>query len=257
MKPVPLPDSFLRLPITHRALHDRSQGRIENSPQAIKAAVEAGYAIEVDLQLSKDGVPMVFHDEDLDRLTAETGPVNARTAAELGRIKLKDSTDTIPTLAEVLALIAGRVPLLIEIKDQSLVMGPTDGRLEAATAAALKGYTGDVALMSFNPAAVAHMARLAPHLPRGITTSAYDPQDWSPMPPDMCAHFRAIPDYDVTGSSFISHEAPDLDRDRVAELKAQGAKILCWTIRSPEAEAEARRVADNVTFEGYLSSLPA
>jgi glycerophosphoryl diester phosphodiesterase len=257
MTRVPLPDSFLRLPITHRALHDRSQGWIENSPSAVKAAVAAGYGIEVDLQLSQDGVAMVFHDEELDRLTDETGPVNARTAAELGRIRLKDSTDTIPTLSEVLALIGGRVPLLIEIKDQSLVMGPTDGRLEAATAEALKGYTGDVALMSFNPAAVAHMARLAPHLPRGITTSAYDPQDWSPMPPDMCAHFRAIPDYDATGSSFISHEAPDLSRDRVAELKAKGAKILCWTVRSRAAEALARKVADNVTFEGYLSPLPA
>ena len=257
MTRVPLPDSFLRLPITHRALHDRTAGRIENSPSAIKAAVAAGYGIEIDLQLSSDGVPMVFHDETLDRLTAETGPVNARTAADLGRIRLEGSTDTIPTLAEVLALIDGKVPLLIEIKDQSLVMGPTDGRLEAATAAALQGYKGDVALMSFNPASVAHLARLAPHLPRGITTSAYDPDDWAPLPPDLCAHFRAIPDYDATGASFISHEAPDLARDRVAELKAQGAKVLCWTIRSAEAEAAARKVADNVTFEGYRAALPA
>ena len=89
MTRVPLPDSFLRLPITHRALHDRAAGRIENSPQAIKAAVAAGYGIEIDLQLSKDAVAMVFHDETLDRLTAETGPVNARTAAELGRIALR------------------------------------------------------------------------------------------------------------------------------------------------------------------------
>jgi glycerophosphoryl diester phosphodiesterase len=250
---IPLPDSFLRLPITHRALHDRAQGRIENSPQAIKAAVAAGYGIEIDLQLSSDGVAMVFHDETLDRLTAESGPINVRTAAELGRIALKGSTDTIPTLAEVLTLIAGKVPLLIEIKDQSLVMGPTDGQLETATAEALQGYRGDVAVMSFNPASVAHMARLAPQVPRGITTSAYDPDDWSPMPADLCAHFRAIPDYDATGSSFISHEAADLARDRVADLKAQGAKILCWTIRSPETEAAARRFADNVTFEGYLS----
>jgi glycerophosphoryl diester phosphodiesterase len=257
MTRVPLPDSFLRLPITHRALHDRAAGRIENSPAAIKAAVDAGYGIEVDLQLSSDGVPMVFHDEDLVRLTAETGPLNARTAAELGRIRLRDSTDTIPRLAEVLAVIGGKVPLLIEIKDQSLVMGPTDGRLEAATAEALKGYRGDVALMSFNPASVAHMARLAPHLPRGIITSAYDPDDWSPLPADRCAHFRAIPDYDATLSTFISHEAPDLARDRVAELKRQGAKVLCWTIRSPEAEAAAREVADNVTFEGYPAPLPA
>lgn len=257
MTRVPLPESFLRLPITHRALHDRAVGRIENSPTAITAAVAAGYGIEVDLQLSADGVAMVFHDETLDRLTDETGPVNARTAAELGRIRLTGSTDTIPTLAEVLALIAGRVPLLIEIKDQSLVMGPTDGRLETATAETLEGYRGDVALMSFNPASVAQMARLAPQLPRGITTSAYDPDDWAPMPADLCAQFRAIPDYDATLSSFISHEAPDLARPRVAELKAQGARVLCWTIRSPEAEAEARRVADNVTFEGYAAALPA
>ncbi len=257
MTRVPLPESFLRLPITHRALHDRNAGRIENSPAAIKAAVAAGYGIEIDLQLSADGVAMVFHDETLDRLTDQTGPVNTRTAAELGRIRLTGSTDTIPTLAEVLALIACRVPLLIEIKDQSLVMGPTDGRLEAATADVLKDYKGDVGLMSFNPASVAHMARLAPNLPRGITTSAYDPDDWAPMPAEMCAHFRAIPDYDATLSSFISHEAPDLARPRVAELKAEGAQVLCWTIRSPKAEAEARRIADNVTFEGYAATLPA
>ncbi len=257
MTRVPLPENFLRLPIAHRALHDRAAGRVENSPAAIKAAVAAGYGIEIDLQLSKDGVPVVFHDETLDRLTDQTGPVNARTAADLGRIRLTGSTDTIPKLAEVLTLIDGKIPLLIEIKDQSLVMGPTDGRLEAATAKALQGYTGDAALMSFNPASVAHMARLAPHLPRGIITSAYDPDDWAPLPADRCAHFRAVPDYDATLSSFISHEAPDLARDRVAELKRLGAKVLCWTIRSAEAEALARKIADNVTFEGYLSPLPA
>jgi glycerophosphoryl diester phosphodiesterase len=257
MTRVPLPESFLRLPIAHRALHDRAQGRIENSPAAIQAAVRAGYAIEIDLQLSKDGVAMVFHDEDLDRLTEETGPLNARTAADLGRIRLKGSTDTIPSLAEVLDLIGGKVPLLIEIKDQTLIMGPTDGRLETATAEALKDYHGAVALMSFNPHSVAHMARLAPHLPRGITTSAYRPEDWSPLPADVCDRLRPIPDYDATGSSFISHEGRDLARPRVAELKSQGAAILCWTIRSTADEARARAIADNVTFEGYLAALPA
>jgi glycerophosphoryl diester phosphodiesterase len=257
MTRVPLPDSFLRLPITHRALHDRKLGRIENSPAAIKAAVEAGYGIEIDVQLSRDGVAMVFHDEELDRLTDETGPVNARAAAELGQIRLSGSTDTIPTLPEVLALIGGRVPLLIEVKDQTLGMGPTDGRLEAATAKALAGYKGDVAVMSFNPHSVARMASLAPHLPRGITTSAYNPDDWAPLPREVCDRLREIPDYDATGSSFISHEGRDLARPRVADLKAQGAKVLCWTIRSAADEALARRIADNVTFEGYLSPLPA
>jgi glycerophosphoryl diester phosphodiesterase len=252
-----LPQAFRDIPIAHRALHDRAAGRIENSPAAIRAAVEAGYGIEIDLQLSQDGVAMVFHDEELDRLTDVSGPVAARTAADLTRLRLKDSTDTIPTLADVLALIAGRVPLLIEIKDQSLTMGATDGRLEAATAKALQGYTGQVAVMSFNPAAIHHMARLAPDIPRGLTTSAYDPDDWAPLPADTCARLRDIPDYEATGSSFVSHEAADLSRLRLAELKAQGAAILCWTIRSPEAEALARHTADNVTFEGYRAAIPA
>ena len=253
---VSLPAVFLGAPIAHRALHDRSRGRIENSLSAIRAARAAGYGIEIDLQLSADGVPMVFHDEDLDRLTAEHGALNARTAAELGRIKLKDSEDTIPTLEQVLAKIAGAVPLLIEIKDQTLTMSETDGKLEAATAAALERYSGPVALMSFNPHCMAHMARLCPDLPRGLTTSAYGP-DWAPLAPETCDRLREIPDCDRTLSSFISHEASDLSRPRVAELKAQGAAILCWTIRSPEAEAEARKIAQNITFEGYTAAFPA
>jgi glycerophosphoryl diester phosphodiesterase len=257
MTRTPLPPGFLDRPIAHRALHDRATGRIENSPAAIRSAVEAGYGIEIDLQLSADGVPMVFHDETLDRLTAESGPVAGRMAADLTRIRLTDSADTIPTLAEVLTLIDGRVPLLIEIKDQSLTMGATDGRLEAATAAALQTYQGPVAVMSFNPASVHHMARHAPTIARGITTSAYDPTDWAPLPEPLCARLREIPDYEATGASFVSHEAADLSRPRLAELKAMGATILCWTIRSPEEEAMARHVADNVTFEGYRAAFPA
>jgi hypothetical protein len=110
--------------------------------------------------------------------------------------------------------------------------------------------------MSFNPHSIAHMARLAPDLPRGITTSAYDPDDWAPLPEATCARLRGIPDMDATGASFISHEAADLARTRVAALKADGTAILCWTIRSSEAETLARRVADNITFEGYLATRP-
>ncbi|MCU0817060.1 MAG: phosphodiesterase [Cypionkella sp.] len=256
MRPA-LPPAFLHLPIAHRALHNRAERRIENSPAAIRAARAAGYAIEIDLQLSADGQAMVFHDEELDRLTHATGPVAARTAAELGQIALKDSTDTIPTLAETLTLVAGRVPLLIELKDQTLTLGQSDGRLEEAAARALEGYSGPVAVMSFNPTMMAHMARLAPHIPRGITTSAYLAEDWPGIAPETCDRLRDIPDYDAVGASFISHEAEDLSRPRVADLKAQGAAILCWTIRSPEAEAKARHIAQNVTFEGYASPLPA
>jgi glycerophosphoryl diester phosphodiesterase len=255
-QPIALPQAFLRAPIAHRALHDAARRRIENSASAIRAARAAGYGIEIDLQLSSDGVPMVFHDEDLDRLTAEHGPLNARTAAELTRIKLTGSDDTIPTFAQVLSLIGGAVPLLVEIKDQSLTLSDTDGRLEAATAHDLEHYSGPVALMSFNPQSILHMARLAPHLPRGLTTAAYT-GDWEAVPQATRDHLRDIPDYDRTLSSFISHEASDLARPRVADLQAQGAKILCWTIRSAAAEAEARKIAQNITFEGYTAAFPA
>lgn len=251
----PLPDAFLRQPIAHRALHDRTKGRIENSHAAILAAITAGYAIEIDVQLAADGTAMVFHDETLDRLTPDSGPVSARTSAELTRIPLVGGPDMIPTLAAVLALVAGRVPLLIELKDQTLTLSNSDGTLESATAAALDGYRGPVAVMSFNPSMMTHMARLAPQVPRGLTTSSYDPVDWHPVPEGTCTRLRDIPDYDHVGASFISHQADDLTRPRVADLKAMGAGILCWTITSPKAEAVARETADNITFERYLPPL--
>jgi glycerophosphoryl diester phosphodiesterase len=147
--------------------------------------------------------------------------------------------------------VNGQVPLLIEIKDQDGEMGPDVGPLEKATADALADYTGDVAVMSFNPHSVAAMAQLAPQIPRGITTSSYLPEFWPEVPGDRRDELREIPDYTRTGACFISHEADDLDRRRVSDLKSDGARVLCWTVRSPEAEAKAREVAENVTFEGY------
>jgi len=252
-----LPQVFRDIPLAHRGFHDIRAGRPENSPAAFQAAIAAGYGIELDLQLSSDGQAMVFHDETLERLTAETGAVNERTAAGLGRIPLTGGSDTIPTLAEVLTLVAGRTPLLIEIKDQTLTMSETDGRLEAATAAALQGYSGPVALMSFNPHAIATMARLSPDIPRGLTTSAYLVEDWVPLPAETCDALRGIPDYDRVGASFVSHEAIDLTSLRIAELRAQGAAILCWTIKTAEDEANARKFAHNITFEQYSAALPA
>ncbi len=257
MTPVPLPQIFTRLPIAHRALHDRRAGRPENSRAAIRAAAAAGYGIEIDLQLTADGQAMVFHDYDLARLAEGTGPIRQLTAEEAQSVRLRDAGgEGIPTLAEVLEIVAGQVPLLVEIKDQDGAMGPDVGPLEAATAQALRAYNGPVAVMSFNPHSMAEMARLAPDLPRGLVTSAYDPADW-PLSAATCARLREIPDLDRVAASFISHEAEDLSRPRVAELKSNGVPILCWTIRSAQAEAEARRVADNVTFEGYLAALPS
>ncbi|MBN2758980.1 MAG: phosphodiesterase, partial [Rhodobacteraceae bacterium] len=223
----------------------------ENSRAAIAAALSAGYGIEIDLQASADGVAMVFHDDHLDRLTRAKGLVAARTRAELTRLRLRGTSERIPTLREVLALVEGRVPLLVEIKDQSGNLGPADGRLEADTAKALADYKGPVAVMSFNPHSMAAMTRLAPNIPRGLVTCAFAPEDWPDVPPARRAELASLAAVSETGASFISHDWRALGMDAVAKLKAQGLPVLCWTIRSPAQEAEARQVADNITFEGY------
>jgi glycerophosphoryl diester phosphodiesterase len=248
-----LDPAFTARPIAHRGLHDVSDGRPENSVEAIEAAIDGNYGIEIDLQPSKDGVPMVFHDYRLARLTAQSGPIAMRTAAQLSDIPLSGGAAGIPTLDEVLSLVAGRVPLLIEIKDQDGAMGPNVGTLEQATAKLLADYPGPVALMSFNPHAVAACAKQAPGIARGIVTSSYQPEAWAPVPKHVCDTLRDIPDYDRVGACFISHEVADLDRPRVADLKSQGATILCWTVKSATVEREARKIAEGITFDGYLA----
>ncbi|WP_299685457.1 glycerophosphodiester phosphodiesterase family protein [uncultured Tateyamaria sp.] len=250
-----LPQAFIDIPLAHRALHDVTDGRPENSRAAIRAAIAHGYGIEIDLQLSVDGAAMVFHDYSLERLAEGAGPVAVQTAAQLSDTRLIGGDEGIPTLEEVLTLVGGCVPLLIELKDQDGAMGPGGGPLEVAVTHALAGYEGPVALMSFNPHCMARMAELCPDIPRGLVTSAYDPAAWA-LSAAVCNRLRDIPDYDRVGACFISHEATDLDRPRVADLKQKGARILCWTIKSPEAEAQARLMAENVTFEGYMAAHP-
>ena len=251
-----LPADFLRAPLAHRALHDLSDGRPENSRAAISAAIAAGYGIEIDVQCSLDQRAMVFHDDDLARLADASGPISAVDAATLGQTALRGGREGIPTLTEVLELVAGRVPLLIEIKDQDGAMGPDVGPLERDVATALRGYQGPVALMSFNPHAVREVARLAPDIPRGLVTCDYSTEE-SHLPAVTRAHLQQIPDYDNLGCSFISHDWHDLSRPRVAALKKQGADILCWTVKSLAEEAQARKIADNITFERYLAPFPA
>jgi len=248
---VALAQPFIDLPLAHRGLHDVAKGRIENAMASFHAAIAAGYGIELDIQLSADGEAMSFHDETLDRLTGEVGPVRNRTAAELGQIKLNGSQDTIPTFREVLEAVAGQVPLLVEIKDQDGAFGKNVGPLEEAVARDLRDYRGDCAVMSFNPHSVAMMQELLPEVPRGITTDAYEPAPEGISAQEV-ADLREIAAYERVGASFISHDRENLASPRVAELQASGARILCWTVRSPDQEAAARRVAENITFEGYL-----
>lgn len=248
----PLPAEFLATPLAHRGLHDRAAGRPENSCAAFAAAVDGGYGIELDLQLSADGKAMVFHDATLDRMTSQTGRVNALTAKALGGLRLLGTEETIPTLREVLDLVAGRVPLLLELKDQSGSLSEAPPVLEQAVAEAVAGYSGPLALMSFNPNMVAALADRVSNRPCGIVTEHYAGAGFSSVPADVLAYLRSGPDLPGIGASFVSHDHNDLARVWVQDARARGVPVLCWTIRTPEQEAVARRHADNVTFEGYL-----
>ena len=247
----PLPAAFTEVPLAHRALHDAGAGRPENSAAAVAAAVAGGWGIEIDLQGSADGAAMVFHDDGLERLTGATGPVRARRAAELETLGLCGTGETIPRLETVLGIVGGRVPLLIELKDQSGRMQGSDGVLECAVARALAGYGGPVAAMSFNPDMVAALAVAAPNLPRGLVTWEWAGNEVAAMPEARRAHLRAIADFARVGASFVSHHHRDLDRAELRALRAAGVPVLCWTVRSPAEEAAARRGADGITFEGY------
>jgi len=233
-------------------LHDVTGGDPENSRAAFRNAIERGFGIEMDLQLSGDGEAMVFHDDTLERLTREKGGVRGRTADELRAIKLNKSGEPIPDLPEILALIAGKVPLLIELKDQDGSFGPKVGPLEQRTADLLAGYRGEVAVMSFNPYSIIAMRKYAPDIPRGLTTDAFAMTGWPMMPRPMARKLRKIPDFEEAGAGFISHSRKFLDTPPVAALKARGIPVLTWTIRSREKEAKARQIADNITFEGYI-----
>lgn len=253
---MPLHSDFLTVPLAHRGLHDLARGRPENSVAAFRAALDAGYGIELDVQVSRDGEAMVFHDEELERLTAETGPVNLRSAAQLSAIPLRGATEGIPTLMEVLDLVDGRCPVLIEIKDQSGDLGTSEGALERAVLSALSTYEGPAAVMSFNPHPIAAIRDAAPEIAAGLVTDDFNDPAWGFVPAARRAALQDLKDTEALGLEFISHNRSDLDNPAVARLKKHGLAILCWTIRSETEEAEARRIVDNITFEGYAAKLP-
>ncbi|MCV6598721.1 MAG: glycerophosphodiester phosphodiesterase family protein [Mangrovicoccus sp.] len=249
----PLPAGFLRRPFAHRGLHGACVP--ENSRAAIRAAIAAGYGIELDLQPASDGTPMVFHDAQLARLTHARGPIAGRSAEDLAKLTLTGSDETIPSLAEILQIIQGQVPLLIELKDQSGCFGPGPETLEPAAAALLTNYSGPVAAMSFNPHMVHKLAQYAPKLPRGLTTGVFDAGKSGAMSPQSIARLNSIKDAEYVGASFVSHDHRDLASPSLQNQRAAGRAILCWTIRNPAQEAAARAHADQITFEGYRAPI--
>ncbi len=134
-------------------------------------------------------------------------------------------------------------------------MGGNIGTLEQSVAEALAHYTGPAAVMSFNPHSIAKMAELSPQTPRGLVTCYFPAEHWPTLNSQTRSHLRTIPDYERLNACFVSHRHDDLDNPRLTELKAAGASINCWTVRSVEQEAEARKIADTVTFENYPAEI--
>ena len=232
-------------PVAHRGLH--GGGIVENSLSAAKAAVDANYAIEVDLQLSKDGEVVVFHDDTLDRLTAEKGDVVARSAAELKAIKLKESSDTIPTLAELLALVSGKVPLILELKS------PWNGEVTLAEKVAdiLIGYEGPVAVMSFDPDLVEALKKHAPGLPRGIVAERkYLHPHWKFLSQGKKRYLGLLLHILRTKPHFVAYAQFNLPA--IAPVLARyvlGMPLLSWTVRTETERAKVSKWVDQIIFE--------
>ncbi len=226
-------------PFAHRGLH--GGGRVENSLAAFDAAIARGHGIELDVQQSADGQAMVFHDATLDRLTGASGAVAARSAAQLSAVALTGTDETIQPLPAVLAHIGGRVPLLIEIK----APGRRIGTLCAAVAAALEGYAGPVAVMSFNPEAVRWFAQARPDVIRGLVVSEEPDRRAGRLRKRIelaGALFRARP-------QFLAYDIMSLPSPTARAARAAGLPLFTWTVRTPEQQHRAAEEADQPVYE--------
>lgn len=234
-------------PVAHRGYHDRAAGRVENTLSAAAAAVVRGFAVECDVRLSADGEVMVFHDDTLDRLTTGTGPVSAKSLAELRAMSLRDSADRIPTLGDLLATIAGAVPLFIELKSDS----DGDRRLAPRVAGILSGYAGRVAVMSFDPATVRAMRSLAPVLPRGMVADRFDDEESRSLSWSRRFALRHLLHAPTVRPDFIAYGVTALPANAPLLLRHLGLPLLTWTVRTPADREVARRYADQIIFEGF------
>ena len=234
-------------PIAHRGLHGGAL--VENTLGAARAAIGHGFGIECDVQLTADGDAVVFHDASLDRLTDESGPVAARTSAALQLIPYPRGAERICTLAALLAVVAGQAPVICEIK--SAFNG--DLRLAERVRSVVDGYSGPIALKSFDPHPIAHL-RADPPCPLGIVAEAtYDHPEWASLPPDLKRELAEVLHFDRTRPDFLSYAVDDLPHAVPFLCRtALGLPVMAWTVRTPEARQRARQWADQIVFEGFV-----
>lgn len=239
-------------PIAHRGLHDRAKGVIENSASAFEAAIAAGLAIECDVQLTSDGVPVIFHDDDMQRLLGKAGAIADCSAADILAAPLLDSAagDRPQNLGDFLMQIGGRALLQIELKHQRDTTGTQ--LLARAAAEALKSYHGPVTVESFDPNLLTAIRQFGFAGPRGIITYNYEPNQWDDhLTEEQRYTLRHLLHWHETQFDFISCAQDALQLPAITFWRALGKPVTAWTIRT-QAEAEAARAhADQIVFEGF------
>jgi glycerophosphoryl diester phosphodiesterase len=237
-------------PVAHRGLHDAARGVIENMPAAAQAAIAGNFAIECDIQLSADGEAMVHHDDELGRLTEGSGALLAKTAAELRGVKFKDTPERMMSLSDLCALVAGRVPLVVEVKSHF----DGDRKLVKRMAEVLGSYSGPVVGMSFDPDQVLALREIMPKLPRGIVAQRnYDNDYWKKLTREQrdsmlyLRHgFRTEPHFVAFWVNQLPAPGPWIARNIF------GCPLLAWTVRTAEQRERAARYANQMIFEGFV-----
>lgn len=225
------------LPVAHRGYHDLNDKRWENTLSAFAAAVERGFAIECDVHLSADRVPVIIHDDNFKRLAGKDGFVWQRTASEMAAMRVGGTADHFPTLEETLDLVAGKVPLVIELKGTP---GHDEGLVESV-GKMLKTYKGKAAIMSFDHWLVRDFQKFAPGIPGGLTAYGRDNQL-------IEAHFSMLA-HDI---AFTSYAAGDLPNPFVSFVREKlKMPVITWTIRDQPAIDLTFEYADQMTFEGF------
>jgi glycerophosphoryl diester phosphodiesterase len=219
-------------PFAHRGLH--GAGIIENSRAAFCAAIEAGHGIELDVQASGDGEATVFHDYELGRLTEATGRLAEMSADALAAIPLRGESEGLPALAEILALIGGRAPLLIEVKSP----GRRVGALSGAVARALGDYIGPVAVMSFNPGVPRWFARHRPDVLRGLVVTEEGKA--------ARGRLKRLLSLWWSKADFLAYDIRDLPSRFAA---GSGLPVGTWTVRTEAQRATAATHADQIIYE--------
>lgn len=238
-------------PIAHRGLHDARLGIVENTASAFRAAIAGGYAIETDIQAAAGGEPIIFHDARLERLTEAEGTVAGLTPQALAAIRMRGTRDRILTLAELLALAAGRAPLYLEIKSQ----GGADRTLERKIAALLAAYRGPVCVMSFDPGSMAAMRRFAPQIPRGLSAMRFMKLPLRGLSTRDRFRLTHMLDIEAAKPDFLTYEVNGLAiMARVLRRRYPHLPVITWTVRTREDRRKAECYADGMIFEGFRPS---